>query len=137
MRNAKAQEWLVEFVESQPDLNVGDIPLALAKLVIERNDLLRDIAESNNNMSNATAQPKYDHCPLCHHPKRQDHKLECLIRKCGALLNGPLERPRLDGDRSNSEVGEANLYWDITKLVLGVVSALGMCFTLRWSLGRF
>jgi hypothetical protein len=137
MRNAKAQEWLVEFVESQPDLNVGEIPLALAKLVIERNDLLRDIAESNNNMSNATAHPKYDCCPLCHHPGRQDHKLECLIRKCGALLNGHLESPRLDGDRSNPEVVRANLYWDITKLLLGAVSALGMCFTLRWLFGRF
>jgi hypothetical protein len=137
MGNVKAQEWLVEYVESQPDLNVGEIPLALAKLVIEQNDLLRDIAESNNNMSNATAHPKYDYCPLCHHPGRQDHKLECLIRKCGALLSGHLEIPRLDGDRSNPEVRRANLYWDITKLLLGVVSALGMCFTLRWFLGRF
>lgn len=137
MRDAKAQEWLVEYVESQPDLNVGEIPLALAKLVIERNDLLREIAESNLRMGSATEHRKDDYCPLCHYPGRQDHKLECLIRKCAALLNRHLESPRIDGDRSNPELWKVNLYWDVAKLVRGVAVALGMCWMLRWFLGRF
>jgi hypothetical protein len=137
MRDAKAQKWLVEYVEPQPNLRLGETPLAPAKLVIERNDLLREIAESNIRMGNATEYPKDDYCRLCHYPGRQDHKLECLIRKCSALLNRHLESPRIDGDRGNPEVGKINLYGDVAKLARGVVVALGMCWMLRWFFGRF